>query len=99
MLIRTITHKIYFLYLFFYLGFNIDFTTVWVISRQVVLWAEKTSTYKKISNFVTIVQALAVVLKVRNVENLSYRVRNLKFATYLKFATCENTNNLKINEL
>ena len=26
-----------------------------------------------------------------------YRVRNLKFATYLKFATCENTN--KINEL
>ena len=25
------------------------------------------------------------------------RVRNLKFATYLKFATCENTN--KINEL
>ena len=25
-----------------------------------------------------------------------YRVRNLKFATYLKFATCENTN--KINE-
>ena len=24
------------------------------------------------------------------------RVRNLKFATYLKFATCENTN--KINE-
>ena len=26
-----------------------------------------------------------------------YRVRNLKFATYLKFATCENTNN--INEL
>ena len=27
----------------------------------------------------------------------NYRVRNLKFATYLKFATCENTN--KINEL
>ena len=27
----------------------------------------------------------------------SYRVRNLKFATYLKFATCGNTN--KINEL
>ena len=26
-----------------------------------------------------------------------YRVRNLKFATYLKFATCENTN--EINEL
>ena len=26
-----------------------------------------------------------------------HRVRNLKFATYLKFATCENTN--KINEL
>ena len=26
-----------------------------------------------------------------------YRVRNLKFATYLKFTTCENTN--KINEL
>ena len=26
-----------------------------------------------------------------------FRVRNLKFATYLKFATCENTN--KINEL
>ena len=25
------------------------------------------------------------------------RVRNLKFAKYLKFATCENTN--KINEL
>ena len=25
------------------------------------------------------------------------RVRNLKFATYLKFATCENTN--EINEL
>ena len=25
------------------------------------------------------------------------RVRNVKFATYLKFATCENTN--KINEL
>ena len=25
------------------------------------------------------------------------RVKNLKFATYLKFATCENTN--KINEL
>ena len=25
------------------------------------------------------------------------RVRNLKFGTYLKFATCENTN--KINEL
>ena len=25
------------------------------------------------------------------------RVRNLKFATYLKFATCENTS--KINEL
>ena len=30
-------------------------------------------------------------------KNVSYRVRNLKFATYLKFATCENTN--KINEL
>ena len=29
--------------------------------------------------------------------NLSSRVRNLKFTTYLKFATCENTN--KINEL
>ena len=29
--------------------------------------------------------------------NEKYRVRNLKFATYLKFATCENTN--KINEL
>ena len=28
---------------------------------------------------------------------VKYRVRNLKFATYLKFATCENTN--KINEL
>ena len=28
---------------------------------------------------------------------VSYRVRNLKFARYLKFATCENTN--KINEL
>ena len=28
---------------------------------------------------------------------LPFRVRNLKFATYLKFATCENTN--KINEL
>ena len=28
---------------------------------------------------------------------LSGRVRNLKFATYLKFATCENTN--KLNEL
>ena len=28
---------------------------------------------------------------------LTCRVRNLKFATYLKFATCENTN--KINEL
>ena len=26
-----------------------------------------------------------------------FRVRNLKFATHLKFATCENTN--KINEL
>ena len=30
-------------------------------------------------------------------ENSESRVRNLKFATYLKFATCENTN--KINEL
>ena len=30
--------------------------------------------------------------------NIIYiRIRNLKFATYLKFATCENTN--KINEL
>ena len=29
--------------------------------------------------------------------NAVVRVRNLKFATYLKFATCENTN--KINEL
>ena len=28
---------------------------------------------------------------------LKLRVRNLNFATYLKFATCENTN--KINEL
>ena len=28
---------------------------------------------------------------------VAHRVRNLKFATYLKFATCENTN--KINEL
>ena len=27
---------------------------------------------------------------------IRYRVRNLKFATYLKFATCGNTN--KINE-
>ena len=30
-------------------------------------------------------------------KGLEYRVRNLKFSTYLKFATCENTN--KINEL
>ena len=30
-------------------------------------------------------------------EKVAIRVRNLKFATYLKFATCENTN--KINEL
>ena len=28
-----------------YLGFNITFNTVYVISRQVVLWAEETSTY------------------------------------------------------
>ena len=32
-----------------------------------------------------------------NLSNDKGRVRNLKFATYLKFATCENTN--KINEL
>ena len=31
------------------------------------------------------------------VQLIISRVRNLKFATYLKFATCENTN--KINEL
>ena len=31
--------------LFIYLGFNIAFNTVWVISRRVVLWAEETSTY------------------------------------------------------
>ena len=31
------------------------------------------------------------------VNTATYRVRNLKFATYLKFATCENTD--KINEL
>ena len=30
-------------------------------------------------------------------DRLMCRVRNLKFATYLKFATAENTN--KINEL
>ena len=30
-------------------------------------------------------------------KKFNCRVRNLKFATYLKFATCENTN--KINEL
>ena len=29
--------------------------------------------------------------------DINYRVKNLKFATYLKFATCENTT--KINEL
>ena len=32
-----------------------------------------------------------------SVKFISVIVRNLKFATYLKFATCENTN--KINEL
>ena len=30
-------------------------------------------------------------------SSFTHRVRNVKFATYLKFATCENTN--KINEL
>ena len=34
---------------------------------------------------------------IESVNLSSGRVRNLKFATYLKFATCENTN--KINEL
>ena len=33
----------------------------------------------------------------RKIIETEYRVRNLKFTTYLKFATCENTN--KINEL
>ena len=28
-----------------------------------------------------------------------YRVRNLKFATYLKFATCENTNKTRLGQL
>ena len=32
-----------------------------------------------------------------NLYEKNTRVRNLKFATYLKFATCGNTN--KINEL
>ena len=36
------------------------------------------------------------ITKITTHASLS-RVRNLKFATYLKFATCENTN--KINEL
>ena len=35
--------------------------------------------------------------KIYTLRSLVSRVRNLKFATYLKFATCENTN--KINEL
>ena len=36
-------------------------------------------------------------LNIKILYNQGFTVRNLKFATYLKFATCENTN--KINEL
>ena len=35
------------------------------------------------------------ITDINMMEQIYARVRNLKFATYLKFATCENTN--KIN--
>ena len=37
------------------------------------------------------------IIRLESVIKIEIRVRNLKFATYLKFTTCENTN--KINEL
>ena len=41
---------------------------------------------------------LLAIFKTNKISNAgSCRVRNLKFATYLKFATCENTNKIKRN--
>ena len=47
-------------------------------------------------SFMKTAKQLSASLSLLLVEKVS-RVRNLKFATYLKFATCDNTN--KINEL
>ena len=57
-----------------------------------------TSSFTKLSFGVFQSICITVIQPVEHFYKVcGYRVRNLKFATYLKFATCENTN--KINEL
>ena len=54
--------------------------------------------YQLVIIFVPVKMSLVVFTLVSPLpKSHLYRVRNLKFATYLKFATCQNTN--KINEL